>query len=304
MGIEVKDDQANRIDCDPRGVGNKLHEYLDKQLFVSKFVADCAEGENFNKIADIKVANADVKAAKMTSQDRQVHTLAMINFVRTCLQNSRLPEEKVADLQKVVADVDAAQDDQAQSFVVSWNAFTEENATSTRRLAWLALTLACIVDGLILLAGLFGATTMLGPLAKAGLREVSARVRRLPAKDVRFALAGLRDNAFDGSLLEDERISRIVRLGLERQIPGEAAGVSLVVREADQRGSRYRLHKMYLDELEELVQRAEKRGEFAPVSAAEPETAARPAPAAGTRDASDEEDLNEAFRTFAPRRAA
>lgn len=272
IGQKAGDPDAGILDCDPKQVNEGLTGFLNEKKRIDKVIADCTQGRN--------ISGLDVGQ--------------MVTFARTCLQDSGLPNAQLADHYKVVREISDMRDDKAQSFIVTLTAFSEGND-----LAYLALAVALTVNSLIFFSGVFAATTMTGPLQRAGLRDIAARVQQLPAKDVRWALAALRDHRyFELDQTRDPRIGRIVRLGLDCEIPAAPPGTCLVAKREDGDPVRYELHKTYLDELEDVVQRAARRGDLAPESA---ETAA--APSAGNAPGSSSGGAGGQV-LFLPRRSA
>jgi predicted nucleic acid-binding Zn-ribbon protein len=273
IGMSVQADDAGRIDCDPKEMSSKLSKFIADQDRTSAFINECAKAENFTSLKE---------------------TQSMVEFASNCLQKSGLPHSEIDTLYAVVREIRDMRDDTAQSFIVTLNAFRERNW-----LAYLALAIAITIDLLILFAGLFGATTVTGPLEKGGLRDIAARVRRLPPENVRAALAALRDNRFTEADLSNPHIKEIVTLGFDRQVPGEPAGSHLVVKEEDEQWVRYRLHLIYIDELYELMQRAQQRGVI------EPEIAEKPSATPEPTASADSYDDQAVVRIFtAPRRSA
>lgn len=265
--VKVNDEEGGQIECDPKRVNEALAGFLERKSTIDKFVARCTNSEGL----------------------RRLEAREMVAFARTCVQESGIDSSRGEFLLGRLRTLEVSRDDEAQSFIVSLNAFRRDH----NELAYLALIIAVMVDMLIFFAGVFGATTMTGPLEKAGLREIAARVRRLPPGDIRAAVNGLRDNRFDEAQLNDPRINQIVTLGLDRQVPGEPAGSHLVVKEADRGGSTYRLHLAYVDELMELMQKAQQRGEFAPMEA-EPAAGSRgrPSTVPGSGDPDDDRKIH------------
>jgi hypothetical protein len=250
-GMEAKvaafAEDANQIDCDPKEMNEALAAVLLLREQHAKFAENCA---------GIRLP-------------RDEGTSSMIRFARICLQDSGLQGTALASLNSRLFALDLRRDDKAQSFIVSLNAFADHNW-----LAHLALAIAITVDSLVFFAGLFGANTITGPLDKAGLRDVAGRVHYLNARDIRLTLNALRNLAVDEDQLEDPRINRVVTLGLERQVPGEP-GIYLVIREQHNEETRYRFHRLYVDELYDVLTKAERRGLIGPEEDSLPESRLR-----------------------------
>jgi hypothetical protein len=269
----LKVNEGGQIDCDPRQVNELLTGFLDRKTRVDAFIERCTNSQRINSLEPKK----------------------MVEEASECLQDAPLDISVLRPLRKDLRELTAMRDDEAQHFTVSLTAFRERN-----ELAYLALIIAVGVDALIFFAGVFGATTMTSPLERAGLRDVARRVRRLPAADVRATLDALRDNRLDRSLLNDPRMSGVVRLGQYRHVPGEPEESQLVMREVDRTGVRYLFHSIYVEELEELMQKARQRGEFD--SVAEDAPAAPRKPRSGARPDDEFDRVVEMF--VAPRRSA
>ena len=273
IGLKVDDKNAGSLDCDPRQVNEGLRAFLTTQGRIIDFERTCVNSSKFSDASAIR--------------DPGERTTKILDITENCLTGSGLPATELDAYDQRLGDLRKIRDDRAQSFTVTLNALKDNR----NELLWLALAIAITVDSLIFFAGVFAATTKTSPLEKAGLRDLAKQVRQMPAKDIRWARGVIRDHAFTREQCDDPRINTIVTLGLERQIPTEAQGTFLVSREQGADSIRYVLHQIYRDELQEIVRKAEQRGEL------QPESEPQPAPSGAP-------PRNERVVVFVPRRSA
>jgi hypothetical protein len=169
-------DEARGIDCDPASAAEAAARVFALSAGILAFRAECAGGARLPQAAG---------------------TDELLTFGRKCLQDSGLASKDAADLAARLQAIEMNRDDKAHRFVVTWNAVLDGN-----RLAYLALALAVGVDGLVFVAGLFGAAAARSPLSdlpspKTRSAEqleaiVAAALGLNPAETAGLVLAALR----------------------------------------------------------------------------------------------------------------
>ena len=132
-------EKVGGIDCDPASAAEAAPRVFALNAGLLAFQAGCAGGSRLPQAAG---------------------TDELLAFGRKCLLDSGLPSKDAADLGARLQAIEMNRDDKAHRFVVTWNAVLDGN-----RLAYLALALAVGVDGLVFVAGLFGATAARSPLS-------------------------------------------------------------------------------------------------------------------------------------------
>ena len=83
-----------------------------------------------------------------------------MSYAAKCVQDSGLSGSDTADFRGRLNRVGLGRDDKAHRFVVTWNAFQDGN-----QLAYLALSIAFALDGLVFMSGLFGANAVRSSLS-------------------------------------------------------------------------------------------------------------------------------------------
>lgn len=131
-------DKVRAIECDPKPAAEAASRVFALNQGLVVFAGNCAGG------------------ARLPSSGG---TDALLGFSRRCLQDAGLPSNDTGDMAARISNIDLNRDDKAHRFVVTWNAFTDGN-----RLAYLALSIAIAIDGLIFMSGLFGANAVRSPL--------------------------------------------------------------------------------------------------------------------------------------------
>jgi hypothetical protein len=132
-------EKTRGIDCDPASAAEAAARVFALNVGLLAFHAGCAGGSRLPQAAG---------------------TDELLAFGRKCLQDSGLASQDTADLGARLQAIEMNRDDKAHRFVVTWNAVLDGN-----RLAYLALALAIGVDGLVFVAGLFGAAAARSPLS-------------------------------------------------------------------------------------------------------------------------------------------
>ncbi|MGE3065703.1 MAG: hypothetical protein AB7K67_08945 [Hyphomicrobiaceae bacterium] len=127
------------IDCDPKRAAEAAAMVFTLEAGTKAFDANCVGGD---KLAPLKTTDS------------------FFGFARKCLVDSGLPSKDTEALRSKINFMELIRDDKAHRFVVTWNAFYDGN-----RLAYLALVIAISVDGLVFMAGLFGANAVRSPLS-------------------------------------------------------------------------------------------------------------------------------------------
>ncbi len=127
-------DKARGIDCDPKQAAESASNVFALNVGIKTFETGCAGGDKINELKS---------------------TDALFGFARKCLADSGLPSKDTEALRTKINFIDLSRDDKAHRFVVTMNAFQDGN-----RLAYLALTIAIAIDGLIFMSGLFGANAV------------------------------------------------------------------------------------------------------------------------------------------------
>jgi hypothetical protein len=132
-------ERVRGIDCDPKQASEAAGHVFALNAGIVAFSQNCMGGD---KLAQHKSADA------------------LFEFSRKCLADSGLPSKETDELRGKINFIELSRDDKAHRFVVTWNAFLDGN-----RLAYLALSLAVAIDGLIFMSGLFGANAVASPLS-------------------------------------------------------------------------------------------------------------------------------------------
>jgi hypothetical protein len=125
--------------CDPSSIGDKVGRVFALDEGLALFKQQCVSADSLPQ----------------SSVD------ALLKFGEDCVQASGLAGQDTALFRGALNSIGLNRDDQAHRFVVSWNAFQDGN-----RLAYLALAIAIALDGLVFMAGLFGANAVSSPLAR------------------------------------------------------------------------------------------------------------------------------------------
>ena len=142
--------QSTGIDCDPRQANEAAARVFALNTGLARYETACSGGDKLPV---------------------QGGTDAFLTFGAKCIQDSGLPSDDTARMRVTLNRVALNRDDKAHRFVVTWNAFLDNN-----RLAWLALAIAIAIDGLVFMSGLFGANAIRSPLADLqGDRQRSAQ---------------------------------------------------------------------------------------------------------------------------------
>jgi hypothetical protein len=132
-------DKVRGLDCDPKQAAEAASVVFALNSGMATFEQECAGGN---------------KLIQHTSAD------ALFSFARKCLADSGLPSKETDQLRTKINFIELNRDDKAHRFVVTWNAFQDGN-----RLAYLALAIAITIDGMVFMAGLFGANAIRSPLS-------------------------------------------------------------------------------------------------------------------------------------------
>lgn len=127
------------IDCDPKSASEAAARVFALNAGLSRYEEKCAGGD---------------KLPVASSTDKY------LEYGASCVQESGLPGPDSAKLRDKLNGIALNRDDKAHRFVVTWNAFLDGN-----RLAYLALSIAIALDGLVFMSGLFGANAIASPLA-------------------------------------------------------------------------------------------------------------------------------------------
>ncbi len=139
LKVDSLRDMAATIDCNPKQATEAAARVFALNAGLDAFAKNCAGGEHLPASGG---------------------TDAMLEFGRSCLQDSGLTSADSSALGASLARIDMNRDDKAHRFVVTWNAFQDGN-----RLAYLALTIAIAIDSLVFMSGLFGANAVRSPLS-------------------------------------------------------------------------------------------------------------------------------------------
>ncbi len=160
------------VDCEPREANALAARVFDLNQGVENYKTQCG------KAASAKFGDVD----------------ALIKHGQKCVLLSGLSGADSAAFRSGFNRIELNRDDKAHRFVVSWNAFMDGN-----RLAYLALTIALAIDGLVFMSGLFGANSLRTPLAEGSGAEGRT--------------AAQLDDLMESALLPDKLFSSDVVLG-------------------------------------------------------------------------------------------